>query len=318
MPVVSVVVIFLNEERFLEEAVRSIRDQTLADWELILVDDGSTDQSTSIARDLAAQDERICYVDHPGHENQGRSASRNLGAAHATGSYIMFLDGDDVCVPSKLAEQVELLESMPDVALVCGALLYWHSWDTASTKADHNVLTGGVANRRLDPPDAALTMYPLARAAGAGPDLFVRRSVFDAVGGFEERFPGMYDDQAFLIKVFLRYPVYISSRTWLRYRQHDASCCAQTTRTDYWRLRRLFLDWLAEDAGRLEDPRVNIALRRARREIPYRRLTAPAYNAYDRLRDRLPAQFKGRVKRAFAAPSARLKNPSTSDRTGIA
>jgi hypothetical protein len=134
--------------------------------------------------------------------------------------------------------------------------------------------------------------------------------VFEAVGGFEERFRGMYDDQAFLIKIFLRYPVYISSRTWLRYRQHDDSCCAQTTPTQYWRLRGDFLDWLKDDAQRLADPRVNAAFRRARREIPHRRLTAPAYDAYDRVRDRLPAQFKRRVKRTLAASRAKLRKRS--------
>ena len=236
MPVVSVVLIFLNEERFIEEAVQSVRDQSLEDWELMLVDDGSTDRSTPIARDLAAQDERIRYVDHPGHENRGMAASRNLGVAQSSAPYLAFLDGDDVWEPLKLAEQVDLLEFMPDVALVCGAQLYWHSWDPASTKADRNVLTGGMADRRLDPPDAALTMYPLVSDVdGAGPDLLVRRSVFEAVGGFEERFRGMYEDQSLYIKIFLRYAVYISARTWLRYRQHDASCCAQTTWTDYLR-----------------------------------------------------------------------------------
>ncbi len=317
MPLVSVVLIFLNEERFVEEALQSVRDQSLQDWELILVDDGSTDRSTSIARDLAAQDERIRYVNHPGHENRGMAASRNLGAAHTTAPYVAFLDGDDVWMPDKLAEQVDLLESMPDVALVCGALLYWYSWDPKSTRADHNPRTGGMADRRLDPPEAAIRIYPLTRAAaGGGVDLLARRSVFEAVGGFEERFRGMYEDQSFLIKVFLRYPVYISSRTWLRYRQHDTSCSAQTTRTDYWRLRGLFLDWLQEDVRRLGDPRVSAALRRARREVPYQRLTAPAYDVYDRVRERVPAEFKDRVKRTLAARSTRLHKPSTRGRTG--
>jgi GT2 family glycosyltransferase len=52
----------------------------------------------------------------------------------------------------------------------------------------------------------------------------VRRTAFDAVGGFEERFRGLYEDQAFLAKMFLRHPMYISSRTTYRYRQHDKSC----------------------------------------------------------------------------------------------
>jgi glycosyltransferase involved in cell wall biosynthesis len=293
MPLVSVVLIFLNEGRFLAEAVRSVREQTLQDWELILVDDGSTDRSTLIARDLAAEDNRIRYVDHVGHENRGMSASRNLGAAHATAPYIAFLDADDVWLPSKLAEQVDLLASMPDVAMVCGALLYWYSWDPASTEADRAVLTGGVADRRLEPPEAPLVLYPLGRAAGAGLDVLVRRSALEAVGGFEERFRGLYEDQAFLTKVFLRYPVYISSRSWLRYRQHDDSCCAQTPRSDsdYWRLRGVFLDWLQAYVRQqgLADARINAALRRARRQVQHRRMADRVHVAARRLLGRVPA-----------------------------
>ena len=294
MPVVSVVLNFLNEERFLEEAVHSVCAQTLADWELILVDDGSTDRSTKIARELAAQDARIRYLDHPGHENKGGSASRNLGVANTAAPYVAFIDGDDVWVPTKLAEQVDLLERMPDVAMVNGALRCWYSWDPASTEPDETVLTGGVADRRIDPPEAALTIYPLVDVDGAGVDLLVRRSVFDAVGGFEERFRGLYDDQSFLIKVFLRYPIYISSRAWILYRQHDESCCEQISRSAYLRVRGVFLDWLKDDVERLGDPRVSAALRRARRQNRYRKLRRPAGEMVRGLRALTPAKRKDR------------------------
>jgi glycosyltransferase involved in cell wall biosynthesis len=292
VPLVSVVLIFLNAERFIEEAVRTVHDQTLTDWELILVDDGSTDQSTRIARELVARDSRIRYVDHPGHLNRGMSASRNLGAAQTTAPYIGFLDADDVWAPSKLADQVSLLESMPDVALVCGAQRFWYSWDHAATYADRTVLTGGVADRRLDPPEAALTLRPLGREVSAAVDLLVRRSAFDAVGGFEDRFRGIFEDQAFLTKIYLRYPIYISSQPWLLYRQHSASCLQLSLRKDYWRLKGDFLDWLEEDAGRLADSRVSAAVRRARRELPYRRLAAPVHHAAHRLNRRLPPQIR--------------------------
>lgn len=316
MPLVSVVLIFLNEERFLEEAVKSVRDQKLADWELILVDDGSTDRSTMIACNLAAEDKRVRYVDHPGHANRGASASRNLGAAHATAPYIAFLDADDVWEPEKLAEQVDLLESMPDVAMVSGAVRYWYSWDPAATEQDYIVIK---SDRRLDPPEAALKLYPLGKDPGAGVDLLVRRRVFEAVGGFEEHFRGiyqLYEDQVFLIKVYLRYPVYLSSRVWRHYRQHDASCVARTTGRDYWRVRGFFLDWLQADVRRLGDPRVTGALRRAGREIRYQPLNAHALQAVDRLLAPLPPKYKDlvkrnlrRVKRKIAAAKRGMAEP---------
>src|SRR5258706_2880162 len=77
---VSVVVIFLNAERFISEAVESVVAQTYGNWELLLVDDGSNDGSTEIARSYAAKfPDKIRYLEHHGHENRGMSASRNLG-----------------------------------------------------------------------------------------------------------------------------------------------------------------------------------------------------------------------------------------------
>ena len=273
MPLVSVVLIFLNEERFIEEAVRSVREQTLTDWELILVDDGSTDRSTAIARNLATSDDRIRYLDHPAHQNRGTGISRNFGVAHTTAPYVAFIDGDDVWMPEKLAEQVDLLERMPDVALVCGAVLSWYSWDPAATKVDTIELTLEVADdRRLDPPEAALTAYPLGRGDSGSTDLMVRRAVFDAVGGFEERFRTIYEDQSLCMKIFLRYPVFISSRVWFRYRQHDASTCAQFSELAWLRVQRIYLDWLKDHVEDLGDARVSAAVRSARHELVYLQL----------------------------------------------
>ena len=319
MPLVSVVLIFLNEERFIKEAVQSVRDQHFTDWELILVDDGSTDRSTLIAKDLAAEEERIRYVDHPGHENRGMSASRNLGAAHSTAPFIAFLDADDVWVPDRLAEQVDLLERMPDVAMVCGAPLYWYSWDPASTKADHVVLPGGFADQRFDPPEAALALYPLSRGARCVVEVLVRRRAFDMVGGFEERFRGLYEDQAFYIKVYFRYPIYISSRSWLRYRQHDASCCGQLTRADSWRRRGDFLDWLQEleHDGWFDDPRVGAAIRSRRRELPYLLLAAPLLQVVDRFRAGVPDKLNGPVKHILSREKRDSASGTSRDRTGV-
>jgi glycosyltransferase involved in cell wall biosynthesis len=86
----------------------------------LLVDDGSTDASTKIARRYAEQyPERVRYLEHDGHQNRGMSASRNLGIRHAKGKYIGFLDADDVWLPEKLAEQTTILSLYPDAAMVC-------------------------------------------------------------------------------------------------------------------------------------------------------------------------------------------------------
>ena len=123
-PLVSAIIIFLNGARFLEEAIQSVLGQEYAHWELLLVDDGSTDGSSVIALDYARRyPEKIRYLEHEGHQNRGMSASRNLGIRGARGAYVGFLDADDIWLPHKLAEQVALLESLPQRPLSYGRSL---------------------------------------------------------------------------------------------------------------------------------------------------------------------------------------------------
>ena len=275
-PAVSVVVIFLDEERFLEEAVESVLGQTFDDWELLLVDDGSTDASTETARRYAEGGAgRVRYLEHPGHENRGMSATRNLGVAHARGRYVAFLDADDVWEPNKLAEQVAILDAHPEVGMVCGASLYWRSWTGAPGDEDVAVAVGGPPDRATPPPGLSLALYPLGDGAAPCPSsLVVRRDVLARVGGFEEHFRGanqLYEDQGFLAKVYLAAPVYVASACWDRYRQHPDSCVAEVTRAGrYHEVRRYFLEWFEGYlAARPSDPAVDAALRRAL--APYRR-----------------------------------------------
>jgi peptidoglycan/xylan/chitin deacetylase (PgdA/CDA1 family)/GT2 family glycosyltransferase len=121
-PVVSVVTCFLNEERFLGEAVDSVLAQTYASWELLLVDDGSHDRSTVVAREYATRyPDRIRYVEHDRHQTHGLAASRNLGLSHARGEFVAFLDADDRILPRHLERLTGVLESDRDLdAAYCG------------------------------------------------------------------------------------------------------------------------------------------------------------------------------------------------------
>src|SRR2546426_7313542 len=128
-PLVSVIVIFLNEEKFLQEAIESVLDQTYDHWELLLVDDGSTDASTDIAQQYVAQEAgRVRYLEHEGHQNRGPSASRNVGIRKAKGEFVAFLDADDAWLPLKLERQIAIMSSHPEAAMVYGAIQLWHSW----------------------------------------------------------------------------------------------------------------------------------------------------------------------------------------------
>src|SRR5262245_19962637 len=102
-PRVSIVTPFLDSGTFLEPAIESVLAQTFRKWELLLVDDGSTDGSSAVARRFAvALPDKVKYLTHPHRENRGASASRNLGIENAAGEYLAFLDADDVYLPHKL------------------------------------------------------------------------------------------------------------------------------------------------------------------------------------------------------------------------
>jgi len=91
-PQVSVIVPVYNQEQYLEECISSIRRQTLAEWECIIVNDGSSDSSGEIARRFSEEDSRILCLEQ---KNRGVSSARNLGMRHASGRYLCFVDGDD-------------------------------------------------------------------------------------------------------------------------------------------------------------------------------------------------------------------------------
>ena len=261
-PRVSVICIFLNEERFLAEAVESVLAQTYGDYELHLIDDGSTDGSTQIAHDYERRfPGRIRYFDHAGHANRGMSAARNLGLAHARGEFITFIDADDVWRPRKLIEQLAILDAHPEVGMVCGTVNYWASWEGGE---DQLIPTGGRLDAISAPPDTTLSLYPFGTAAAPGiTDVMVRRAIIEAVKGFEEPFTGMYEDQAFFAKIYLETKVYFSRLVWFDYRLHADSCLSRAHRDGgYAEARRHFLDWFA---GYLElrEPAGQAAIRRA-------------------------------------------------------
>lgn len=91
-PQVSVIVPVYNQERYLEECISSIRRQTLAEWECLIINDGSSDSSGEIARRFSEADSRIRYFEQ---KNRGVSSARNLGMRRASGRYLCFVDGDD-------------------------------------------------------------------------------------------------------------------------------------------------------------------------------------------------------------------------------
>jgi glycosyltransferase involved in cell wall biosynthesis len=264
-PLVSVVTIFLDAERFLSEAIESVLAQTHQDWELLLVDDGSTDGSTLIARNCAASHpDRIRYLDHPEHANRGMSASRNLGLRHARGRYLALLDADDRWLPTKLERQVAILERLTDVDMLYGKTLYWFGWKEDAV-AEDAVQGHGIAGDRVWDPPVLLTLFLSGRAAVPSTcSLLVRREAAEKVAGFEEAFRGLYEDQVLYAKLCLEHRVFVSNECLDWYRQHPDSASAPLGSEADRRARYEFFRWLVGyvEARRVRDDELAMTLRR--------------------------------------------------------
>jgi glycosyltransferase involved in cell wall biosynthesis len=258
-PVVSVIIIFLNAEAFLAEAIESVRAQTFADWELLLVDDGSTDASSAIARAAAAADpRRVRTLQHDGHQNRGMSASRNLGIAEARGEFIAFLDADDVWLCRRLEAHLAVLRRFPEAAMVYGPTLYWFSWQRPDGASDElSARTDAPGEMQLSTgvplaPGIPLLSF-LETGGGSLPgicSILARRHAALAVGGFEADFRGSYEDQVFLSKMALNFSLVVHDEVLDRYRQHVQSCSWVAIKAGEYhpdrphQSRRRYLEWL--------------------------------------------------------------------------
>ncbi len=300
-PLVSVIIIFLNEERFLKEAIESVLAQTYTRWELLLVDDGSTDRSTEIARGYAREyPQSISYLEHPQHANRGMSASRNLGVRHARGTYIAYLDGDDVWLPNKLERQVALLRANPDAVMVYGPLLWWQSWTGLPEDQNKDFLYGlddtdmHLQGDRLIHPPTLLSLF-IEHEPFIPAGVMVERRVLEEVGGAEEHFRANYEDAVVHAKVCLRYPVYVSNECWYKYRIHPDSCARVTLQQGAMdHDRRRFLEWVEQYVSEqgVQDRVLVRALRRAL--LPYRQ---PMVYALQKLMRRAVATSAHAVRR---------------------
>jgi glycosyltransferase involved in cell wall biosynthesis len=169
-PRVSVVMPVRNGESHLAEAIESVRGQTLQSLELVVVDDGSEDDSAKIAERFAAADDRIRVVSQP--DPRGISAALNLGWRLARGPYIARLDADDVALPDRLVRQADFLDQHPHVAVVGGAAIM----------IDDVGKRGRTVTYATDA-DVIRALLPY-RNCFAHPATMIRRKAIEAVGGY--------------------------------------------------------------------------------------------------------------------------------------
>jgi glycosyltransferase involved in cell wall biosynthesis len=206
MPTVSVLITTHNRARLVGDAIESVMAQSYPDWELVIVDDGSTDGTREIVAGHVKQDPRVRYVYQP---NQGLSKSRTRGLELLTGDYAAFLDDDDLYLPDKLERQVGFLEAHPDVALVYSQV------DLVDARTGQHL--------RLSPKKPALTFQELlAECTIASHSLLVRRACLERLGGFRRDLRGGDDYEMWLRIVRTHRIAFLPGRVGI-YRWHDGN-----------------------------------------------------------------------------------------------
>jgi glycosyltransferase involved in cell wall biosynthesis len=223
-PLVSVIIIFLNEEKFIAEAIDSVFAQNYDHWELLLVNDGSTDNSTNIALNYAQKNpQQVRYLEHSNHENCGMSASRNLGIEHAKGEFIAFLDADDIWLPGKLTDQLAIFESYPEVAMVYGWVQFWHSWTgkQEDIHRDYFVSLGVEQNSIIHTPNLLPILWKQGKQKPVPSNVMVHREILIQVGKSEVQFRGWAEDTVLFTKIGLNFPIYVSQICWVKHRENQ-------------------------------------------------------------------------------------------------
>ena len=218
-PAVSVLMTVYNREAFLAEAIESVLAQRHADFELLIVDDGSSDHSVAIAREYERADARVRVTRNE--RNLGQFANRNHAATLARGRYLKYHDSDDVMYPHCLEVMVTALEAEPRAGFALSTARAW---------------SGGPVPMLLTPRQCFQREYLGYGLFMCGPaSALFRTDVFRAIGGFRD--VGVHADYLFWLDACARYSVLLVSGDLFWYRVHEGQAL-QSARAarDYARL----------------------------------------------------------------------------------
>ena len=234
-PMVSVVIPVFNAERFLAQTIVSVLQQTHADFEVLVVDDGSRDASLALAWKYASVDSRVKVLSHPGGQNYGVSATRNLGIRMARGEYIALLDADDLWHPDKLCKQVRVLSQYRDVALVYCKL---QTKFVSHAKRFPEVCGTGTPGVQQDIFDRMVK----DEVWMPNSSVVFRKAALDSTGVFDEGLTYQVEDHLLFTKITYFFPTYFLDEILGEYVMHPESYTANTRwENSFWEFRMRLL-----------------------------------------------------------------------------
>lgn len=212
-PVVSVIIPAYNCERYIDETINSVLNQSFRDLELIVVDDGSTDRTRDIVKSYGAPVRLVTQV------NAGVCAARNRGIDEAKGEFICLMDHDDYWFPDKLANQVRELQNHREAGVAYSPYINWHS-DADGQFPDPSTLASAIADTDVDPDYSGwIYHHLLLDCVMLTSSSMIRKTVFDKCGAFDLDLP-YSEDWDLWLRISREYPFIKLRRPATLYRQH--------------------------------------------------------------------------------------------------
>ena len=216
----TVIIPTYNRGWVIQEAIDSVLDQDFSNYELIVVDDGSDDNTPAA---LAAYENKITALRQ---SNKGVSAARNRGIAEASGQLIAFLDSDDLWLPQKLSTQVKFFKDHPDAVISQTQERWVRNGVRVNPRKRHHKFSGMIFEQSL----ALCLVSPSA--------VMIKKSLFDTVGVFDENLPACEDYDLWL-RISCRYPVHLIDSTQIIKRGGHADQLSRAAGLDKYRIESL-------------------------------------------------------------------------------
>ncbi len=204
-PKVSIIIPAYNAIKYLPETVESVLKQSFTDFELLIINDGSSDNTVEWVSSIS--DSRVRLISQ---ENKGLSGARNTGITSSKGEYISFLDADDIWEPTKIEKQVYKLDNDPTVGLVYTWVKYFYE-DIESVRLGDPDAEGNVLKAILE-----------ANVVMCGSNAMVRRFCFEEVGKFDENLTSI-EDWDMWIRIASKYSFAVVKEALVYYRQHNSN-----------------------------------------------------------------------------------------------
>jgi glycosyltransferase involved in cell wall biosynthesis len=237
MPKVDIIIPAYNAARFLPTALESVMTQTFTDWRILLVDDGSTDNTFEIVSPFADQlGPKLIYIRQ---ENRGLPAARNTAIRHSSAQFLALLDADDVWLPDRLAESVQRFDR-PEIGLVYGFV--------SRIDADGNLVTTHDEMKRRAEGRIASSIYT-RRLDLPCPTITFRRECVDLVGDFDESMRAS-EDRDLWLRIAQRYEIARVPKVIALYRISPGAMTSDTERMFHAQLRFLEKHYGAPGCGR--------------------------------------------------------------------